>query len=284
MTTTLPAGAGVPGGAAGADGPAGTGVATGGTSPVAGPGPAAGRSALRARAVLATALSGGRTVLRTMRSDPPLTLRQTGPHTVHLVATAAGPLAGDRLELDIEVAPGTRLTIASVGGTLVLPGRTAEPSLLVVDARVGEGGSLRYAPEPAVLAAGCAHRTVTRLAVAEGGRAVWREELVFGRHGERPGSCHARFDATYAGAPLLRQDLVAGDPAVGDSAAVYGGARCVGSVLLAGHRAASTHLAGGCAVLPLAGPGTLVSALAADAPELRRRLAWGEAAAGDDQS
>jgi urease accessory protein len=37
----------------------------------------------------------------------------------------------------------------------------------------------------------------------------------------------------------------------------------------------------GVAVLPLAGPGVLVSALGADAAQLRRRLEWGEAVALD---
>jgi urease accessory protein len=272
-----------------------------------------GRS-LDARAAVATERAGGRTVLATLRSDPPLTLRQTGPGKVHLVSTAAGPLGGDRLELRLDVAPGTSLEIASVASTLVLPG--PGESLTIVEARVGAGATLRYAPEPTVLAAGCAHRMVVRLVLEEGASVSWREEIVFGRHGERPGTCHARFDATIRGAPLLRQEFVVGDPAVDGSPAVYGDARCVGSVLIAGPApaepplartvpprgsvppegsapwesgAAGPALAGpvtggavlaeGCAVMPLAGPGTLVSALAPDAAALRERLTWGEAQA-----
>ncbi|MEV6982946.1 urease accessory protein UreD [Sphaerisporangium sp. NPDC051017] len=246
------------------------------------------RRSLDARAAVVTELSGGRTVLRTLRSDPPLTLRQTGPAigpatgsaTVHLVSTAAGPLGGDRLELHIDVAPGTSLELASVASTLVLPG--PGESVAIVEARVGVGASLRYAPEPVVLAAGSAHRMIVRLAMDEGASVYWREEIVFGRYGERPGTCHARFDATVRGVPLLRQEFVVGDPAVDGSPAVYGDARCVGSVLVAGPRPPAVKsppeavVGEGCAVLPLAGPGTLVSALAPDAPTLRERLAWGE--------
>jgi urease accessory protein len=237
-------------------------------------------STLKARAAIATERVGGRTVLGTLRSDPPLTLRQTGPGTVHLVSTAAGPLGGDRLELGVDVAPGTSLEIASVASTLVLPG--AGESVTVVEARVGAGATLRYAPEPTVLAAGCAHRMIVRLALEEGASVSWREEIVFGRYGERPGTCHSRFDATIEGVPLLRQELVVGDPAVDGSPAVYGDARCVGSVLIAGPGPAGPTLSGpvlreGCAVMPLAGPGTLVSALAFDAAALRERLNWGEA-------
>ncbi|MFG1873650.1 urease accessory protein UreD [Sphaerisporangium sp. NPDC049003] len=277
------------------------------------------RRSFDARAAVATERAGGRTVLGTLRSDPPLTLRQTGPRTVHLVATAAGPLGGDHLALHIDVAPGTSLEIASVASTLVLPG--PGESVSVVEARVGAGATLRYVPEPTVLAAGCAHRVIVRLTLEEGASVHWREEIVFGRHGERPGTCHARFDATIGGVPLLRQEFLVGDPSVDGSPAVYGDARCVGSVLLTGSfagepapdpaserpgtspasekpsaapekpdrasvkpvpssekpGAAEAVLAEGCAVLPLAGPGTLISALAPDAATLRRRLTWGEA-------
>ncbi|MFF0306355.1 urease accessory protein UreD [Streptosporangium sp. NPDC004379] len=225
---------------------------------------------MRARAALVTERGpDGRTVLVAMRSDPPLTLRRTGPGRVHLVSTAAGPLGGDDLALDIEVGPGSELEVLSVASTLVLPG-TGE-SALTVTARVGAGASLRFAPEPTVLAAGCLHRSAVRLTLEEGARVSWREEIVFGRYGERPGRCHARFDAVTPAGPLLRQELVVGDPVTDGSPAVYGDARCVGSVLVTG-RAPASSVGDGWAMLPLAGPGTLVSALAADAVELRRRL------------
>lgn len=240
-----------------------------------------------ARAAVATALGdGGVTRLETMRSDPPLTLRQTGPGLVHLVSTGAGPVAGDHLELDLDVAARTSLEVRSVASTLVLPGPHPGDSLMVINARVGAGASLRFAPEPTVLAAGCSHRMVVRLSLAADASVFWREEIVFGRHGERPGRCHSRFDAVIEGRPLLRQEFVVGDPSVDGSPAVYGDARCVGSILIAGTGAHAEAvpdggekgravIGEGWAALPLAGPGLLVSALAADAVELRRRLECG---------
>ncbi|WP_440070108.1 urease accessory protein UreD [Streptosporangium sp. OZ121] len=245
------------------------------------PGPV-GRRSMRARAAIVTRRdSGGRTVLATMRSGPPLTVRATAPDRVHLVSTAAGPLGGDDLALDIEVAPGTSLEVRSVASTLVLPGSAGAESVMTITARVGAGASLRFAPEPTVLAAGCLHRTVVRLDLAEDARVLWREEIVFGRYGERPGRCHSRFDAVLGGVPLLRQEFVVGDPEIDDSSAVYGDARCVGSTLITG-RAPETVVGDGWAVLPLAGPGTLVSALGRDAVELRRRLRHGEEATALD--
>ncbi|WP_240972704.1 urease accessory protein UreD [Nonomuraea composti] len=257
---------------------------------------AAGRRAMRASAAVATALAtDGRTVISRLASAPPLTLRQTGPHTVHLVSTAAGPLGGDRLALHLDVAPHTMLELGSVAATLVLPGEG--PSELLVTARVGAGATLRFAPEPTVLAAGCDHRLLVRLALEADASVLWREEIVFGRHGEAPGRCHARFDAIRDGLPLLRQEFTVGDPALDASPAVYGPARCVGTTFLTtGVKEAA--LAEGVAVLPLAAPATpapvpaqapatraslpaqppatLVSALAADAVQLRARLEWGE--------
>ncbi|HEX4811508.1 MAG TPA: urease accessory protein UreD [Nonomuraea sp.] len=221
----------------------------------------------------------GRTVLVRVVSAPPITLRQTGPATVHLVSTAAGPLGGDRLALDLDVAPHTTLEVGSVAGTLVLPGHGA--SEMVVTARVGAGARLRFAPEPTVLAAGCDHRLVARLALEPDADVLWREEIVFGRHGEQPGRCHARFDATCAGRPLLRQEFAVGDPWLDTSPAVYGRAGCAGTTFLT-MTAKEPLVADGVAVLPLATSGTLVSALAADAVELRARLEWGERAASDD--
>jgi urease accessory protein len=263
------------------------------TTPLMSPGPPpspsrpARTAAVTARAVIVTESSGGRTRLETLRSDPPLTLRETGPGLVHLVSTGAGPLAGDRLTLVIDVAPGTALEVRSVASTLVLPGLSPADSLMVIDARVGAGASLRFAPEPTVLAAGCSHRMAVRLSLAEDATVFWREEIVFGRHGERPGRCRARFDATVAGRPLLRQELVIGDPAVEDSPAVYGDARCVGSTLVAGPAWAAAvmpegkidrraTIGDGWAALPLAGPGVLASALARDTVELRSRLEQAE--------
>ncbi len=239
---------------------------------------------MRARAAVATGLSSdGRTVVSRMASAPPLTLRQTGPCAVHLISTAAGPLGGDRLALDVDVAARTTLELGSVASTLVLPGEGE--SELLVTARVGAGATLRFAPEPTVLAAGCDHRLIVRLALEPDATVLWREEIVFGRYGEEPGRCHARFDATFGdGRPLLRQEFTVGDRALDTSPAVYGTARCVGTTFLTA-TAKEPLVADGVAVLPLAVSGTLVSALGGDAVELRSRLEWGERAVsvgGDD--
>ncbi len=228
-------------------------------------------------AVTAECDASGRTRLTRMRSDGPLAVREAasgpGGATVYLVGAAAGPLGGDELRLDLEVGPGARLTVRSVATTIALPG-TGE-SRFIVAASVGTAGHLDFAPEPTVAAAGCHHRAASRVDLAEGASLRWFEELVLGRHGERGGRHASRLDVMYAGAALLRHELrLDGDHS---SRAVLGSATAAGSVVLAGLGVtAEAATEEGLAVLPLEGPGVLISALAPDALHLRRRLSRGE--------
>jgi urease accessory protein len=226
--------------------------------------------------------------LPVQRSQAPLVLRRTAD-AVYLVSGAAGPLGGDQLELRIEVRAGARLRLRTVAAAVALPGRSGQESRLTVTATVGPGARLEYLPEPMVVADGARHRTDVRVDLAEDASLVLRDEILLGRHGERGGACRTRLAVDRDGGsgrrPLLRHELdVAGDdPAAG------------GPAVLAGHRACGTLLtvepgeagvvaeadgAGGTggaadswvAVMPLAGPGVLVTALAHDTRTLRRRL------------
>lgn len=219
----------------------------------------------------------GRTRLATLRSDGPYALR-AAPDAVYLVGAAAGPLGGDELHLELNVAAGAALAVRSVASALLLPGDGE--SRAYVRAAVGPGGHLDLALEPAVATAGCHHRSVTEIALADGATLRWREELVLGRHGEPPGRYTARVDVTRGGDPVLRHELRLPDRTLHTSGAVLGGATCTGSVLLVGPGLAKEpHAAEGLAVMPLAGPGVLVAALAADSAALRRRLVHGESLA-----
>jgi urease accessory protein len=218
--------------------------------------------------------------------------------TVHLVGAAAGPLAGDELRLDLRVGPGVRLVVRSVAATLAMPGHGPGPSTMEIDAEVAPGGALDVLTEPTVAVRGCRHRMAGRAVVAAGGWLRWREEVLLGRFREQPGTLETdlRVDVRGPGGlirPLLRQQLPLGPGVPGlAGAAVAGSARAVGSLLIAspdregggvpGLGVAATvtpaapagrgHLPGGAAVLPLAGPGVLVTALAPDAVTLRRLL------------
>ena len=244
---------------------------------------------LRASASIeAVAGPGGATRLPVLASQAPLVLRRT-PDSVYLVGGAAGPLGGDSLALRITVGAGAFLRVRTAAAAIALPGLDGLESVLRVSVTVAGGGRLEYLPEPVVVTAGARHATLVSVALADGASLVLRDEIVLGRHGEAGGSARTVLQVSYAGRPLLRQSLsVAGTDPVSLGPAVLSGHRAVGNLLLAGPPSGtppSTTGPGGSsaapqadgptvAVMPLAGPGVLVTALANDAVTLRKRLAW----------
>ena len=84
--------------------------------------------ALTATSCAVAELRGGRTVLTTLRSQVPLRLRETCDGLT-VVASAFGPLGGDRTALDVTLGPGARLTVGSAAEDQVY---STEPSGRVV--------------------------------------------------------------------------------------------------------------------------------------------------------
>jgi urease accessory protein len=231
-----------------------------------------------AAAIVAGTSADGVTRLPVLRSDGPLVLRRTAK-AVYLVGGAAGPIGGDVLALRIEVRAGATLRLRTSAAAVALPARDGRESVLTVTASVAAGGRLEFLPEPTVAAAGARHRVELRFCLATGAGLVLRDELILGRHGERGGACRTRLRVDLAGAPLLRHELaVCGDDGTSLGPAVLSGHQAAGCLLLAGPGADAIPAdlaAGSCpdtAVMPLAGPAVLVTALAHDAITLRERL------------
>jgi urease accessory protein len=231
--------------------------------------------------IVAEADGRGGTRLAVLRGESPLLLRRTGPRTgsgaatVHLVGGAAGPLRGDELRLDVEVGSGARLEVRSVAASLAMPGKPgAPPSRLEIRATVAAGATLRWTPEPLIAVTGCHHLAVTTVEVAEGGRLVWRDDLVCGRHGEAAGDVRTDVTIRYAGTTLYRHELAIGPGAPGwAGAAVLGGGRAIGAVIFAGAELPPARQLGGEAVIMgLAGPGMLATAIGADIRQVRAAL------------
>jgi urease accessory protein len=183
-------------------------------------------------AAVVAELAGDRTRCTTLRSAPPISLRDT-PDGLYLVASGAGPVGGDDLHVDVDVGPGASLVVRSAAASMVLPGPSNKPSSLRVRARVR--GSLRWEPEPTILVAGCDHRTTTMIDLAAGATLVWREVIVLGRHDEPTGSLLQRLHVDVDGTPLLRSELPVGPrwPGAGGPAGTDG-ALVVTSVLYVG--------------------------------------------------
>jgi urease accessory protein len=231
--------------------------------------------------IVAVAEAGGVTRLPVLASQVPLVLRRT-PEAVYLIGGAAGPIGGDELSLRIDVGAGAFLRVRTAAASIALPGPDGLESVLSVFIEVGAGARLEYLPEPVVVSAGARHATIITVTLAEGASLLLRDEVLLGRHGEDGGAARVVLRADYAGRPLLRQALeVSGTDPACLGPAVLAGRRAVGNLLRVdamtdvgpGARSgpgpqASTEIA----VMPLAGPGILVTALADDAVTLRRRL------------
>lgn len=208
--------------------------------------------------------TGDRTRCTTLRSAPPISLRDT-PGGLYLVASGAGPVGGDDLRIDVDVRCGATLEVRSAGASLVLPGPAGASSSLRVRARVR--GSLRWEPEPTILVAGCDHRTTTTIDLAPTATLVWREVVVLGRHDERTGSLLQRLHVDRAGAPLLRTELPVGPRWPGaEGPAGTGGWRVVTSLLVVGLDEPAPPVSSSAAVARLAEDAWLVTALSGAAP------------------
>jgi len=228
----------------------------------------------------------GRTRCTTLRSAAPLTFRVTAGG-LHLVGTAAGPVGGDDLSVEVTLARGAALTVRSVAAQLVLPSATPAVSSMRLLITVEAGASLRWIPEPTILVRGCDHRVSTTIELGPGAELVWRDEVVLGRHDEPSGSLLQRLRVVQDGRPLLCTEVALGPKwPTSDGPAGVGAERVVASTLLVGSPARfALERAAGEADLPvgsdsvrraafrLAGDAVLLSALGADLDATRAALA-----------
>jgi urease accessory protein len=260
--------------------------------------------AMSARASLVTerVLTGaGRAVSRilVLRSQAPLVLRPTLPKgaepmvrpgasvaRVSLASGAAGPLGGDDLKLDIHVRKGSVLVLKEVSAMLLLPGARGGCSHMHITVTVENDATFVWLPEPLIAAHGCDHVHHISIALEARARLFMREELLLGRHRERPGNLTQHLCVRRAGRSLFHQRVAVGPRAKGwDSPAVLGGRKCIGSVLVVnpdwGERVPDARAFETCAaLLPLAGPAIMVSALADDTLALRGLLDHGTSLLG----
>jgi urease accessory protein len=199
----------------------------------------------------------------------PIVLRRTGPEQLHLVHGAGGPLGGDDFALELELAPGGVLGVGSAGATVVQPGGAGHtPASWRVGAELGAGAHLQWTPEPSIVCDAAELETELRVRLDRDAGAVLREIVVLGRHGERGGGYRGRLVVDVDGQRLLahRTVLDGADPVL-SGPAVTGGARAVGTLVLAGAVAAARVTDSGdepglrWAWTELAGPGRVLLAV-----------------------
>jgi urease accessory protein len=187
-------------------------------------------------------------VLGELHCQPPLTLRRVraeGPQVcaLCLVGTAAGPLPGDRLDLELEVRPGARATLAATGASIAQGryerGRYTQDdkqtaAQLDLRVEVGDAGCLRADPGPLVVSQGSRVDVHVNIALGAGARVRWRELVVLGRsRDERPGAATIRWDVTRQGHPVLRQYVDLADPELLAWGGTTAGCRVMATELIA---------------------------------------------------
>ncbi|MEV4128219.1 urease accessory protein UreD [Nocardia sp. NPDC049707] len=182
-----------------------------------------------------------------------LAVRRTGLDTVHLIGTAATPLGGDELDIEIVVGAGARLMVRSVAATIALPGMRTPLSLAHWHFDVA--GELDFDPEPTIVAGGAHHHAVTEVRLTHDARLRLRERVQIGRTGEDGGSWRGDLTADIGDLPLLRHRLELGaGSAIDDSLAAPRAS--VSELVYPDDRPAETNgLVAAC--LPLALGGTL---------------------------
>jgi urease accessory protein len=216
--------------------------------------------------IVADVADDGTTALARLHADGALAVRRTGPATVHLVGTAAGPLGGDVVEVEVAVRTGALLTVEGVAATIALPGPGHVPATWTLTADVGAGARLVCAPQPLVVCAGARLRTRTAVTLAGDASLDLVEQVVLGRFAEPGGDWTGRIAADVDGAPVLRQSqsaalLTAGPRRPGDAAP-----RAIVSRLLLGAWVGETTPAvrGDAVACPLAAAGVLLTSLGPD--------------------
>ena len=153
-----------------------------------------------------------------------------------LLATQAGPLAGDHDRVTIGVGAGATLVVSSVGAAYVLPGRS--PTLLELDVEVGAGGRIVFEDAPLIVARQADVTRCTTVRLGAGAVAALRDVVVLGDEGY--GAAGVRLASTLrvtdpAGA-LLHDELRV-DPALAREdahVALAPGHRVVGTLCLFG--------------------------------------------------
>lgn len=211
----------------------------------------------RARVSMTTADSTDRPVIRPMlmRSDD-------AGATVSLMPEGALLLAGDAIEIEIFVGPGARLELLEPAGTVAYAMNGCHASWNVT-IELAAAASLVWAGEPFVVAEGASVHRSTTIRLDAGASMAWRETLVLGRHGERPGSlCQEVTVSGHGDVPVLHEGLALG---LDSSPLLLGGARAIGSVLVLGQRLPADMSVGTGARYELEAEGTLVRHLASDA-------------------
>jgi urease accessory protein len=227
---------------------------------------------VRASARVEVVRRDGRDVLINARSEPPFAIRRTGDRIV-LVGSAAAPVGGDILDIDVIVGAGASAEIGTVAATSIWPGPCGDRSLIRTMVTLGEGAQLVWWPEPLVSIVDSDHRSSTHVDLENGARCTILEEVSLGRSGQESGRLELDLRVQRDGHPILHHTERFGPDELGAGSAVgVGNARHVISGVVVGGDAGEPvtimDQGGGAhgAWLPVAADAAMVLVVAPDRP------------------
>jgi urease accessory protein len=148
-----------------------------------------------------------------LRQDPPWKVVRAFGSLVHLNNVSGGVLAGDRLALEAEVAPGAAAQITTTGATRLYRHRAGAPdSEQRARFLVGDGALLEYLPDPVIPYAGSRHTQRTEIRLGRGAALFWWEVLAPGRLAAGERFAFERLgvgnEICAADRPILREDYL----------------------------------------------------------------------------
>jgi len=188
-----------------------------------------------------------------------------------VVGTAAGPLPGDDISLEITALANARVRVCYAGAS-VAQGSGGPPARLRTSVTAGEDASVIGSNPPLVVAAGAAVDSQVSFDLAPTATLEWSELLVLGRSGEQAGAVRWSWNAVVGGRALLRQTVVL--DRIGAPLALAGARLVASTLLLAPDLAAQTVVLHERAVAArLADTALLLTVLGADAASVSHDLA-----------
>jgi urease accessory protein len=232
---------------------------------------------VKAAARIEIAHHDGRDVVVDMRSDPPIAIRRSGERVL-MIGSAAGPVGGDEIDIDLVVGPGARASVGSVAATSVWPGPAGEQSTSRVVVRVGSRAQLCWWPEPTVSIAGSNHCATMRVHLAGDACCTLLDELSLGRSGQRSGVLQVELRVERGGKPLVHHTERFGpyEPGTGSAVGVGDARHVISGIVVgppSGDPATIVDAHAQAAWLPVAADAAMLLIVAADRPSAHRLLA-----------
>jgi urease accessory protein len=216
----------------------------------------------------------GRSFLRSGRADPPFSVRWCDGRVL-VAASAAAPLGGDELSLDIAVGAGATADVGTVASTIVLPGAVAAQSFMTTNCVVGDGAHLDWVGEPTVSVVGSDHEVITTVDLAASATCRIVEEVSLGRAGEPSGRLRLVVRVERAGRVLVHHEELFGPgvPGVGSTVSTANARHVLSAVHVGvevGDARVIEHIDGRAAWLPVATDAAVVLAVGVDRPAVLR--------------